>query len=354
MEVYLIKTPEYDKADLMGVFEILTSSQGPIVFKYDLSDFSNKFPYLNTTYPFKNFPLYWEELFEVCRHFRTLKQLNDEAFVVLLTSRSNELNWFSSFEQGKHNIFVHTGDWELFVKVHHKYPVAYNVIENILNVLEKSDLDQLHKFSHLKPIGCYNDFCQDKSQVILKLRTADICSVCLERFKNEQVESVLISQALYIFENIRKQTLFSQGFSIIYKISRIQVNKDYRIFFPDYGNIELHLPPIYKTLYLFYLEHPEGVEDVNLSDYNKTLFNLYADISSNSDVKKMHESIQRLCNPNPLEGSLREKRAYINNAIKTKLGIKIGELAATYKITGERGQPKTIRIERDKVVLCYR
>jgi len=352
MEVYLIKTPEYDKVDFLGVFEILNSSQGPITFKCDLTDFSIEFPYLNTNYPSKNFPLYWEQLFEVCRYFRKLKHLNDEVFVVILTSRSNELNWFSSFEQSKRNIFVHTGDWELFVHAHHKYPVAHNVVENILNVLEKSDLDQLYKYTHKQPIGCYNDFCLNKSQVILKLRTADICPVCLERLKNENVEPAIISQALSVFENIRKQTLFSQGFSIVYKISRIQVNKDYRIFFPDYGNIELTLPPIYKALYLLYLEHPEGVEDVNLDKYKKDLYDLYADISPNSDSNKMKNSIERLCNS--LEGSLREKRAYINSAIEKKLGVRIGELASTYKITGEKGQPRTIRIEKDKVVLCYR
>lgn len=352
MKVYLIKTPEYDKQSFLEVKEILTSYNGPMVFEHDFTDFTNDFNFQQLNGQSRFYPLSWEDLFAVCDKFREAKRIDENDFVVLLTKRRNELNWFSSFEQGKRNIFVHTGDWELFVQAHHKYPVAHNVIENVLNVLEGQDLNHLYKYIHKEPIGCYNDFCEKKSQIILKLRTADICPVCLDRLKRENVDPALIYQAVNIFENIRKQTLFRQGFTIVHQISKIKVTKDYRIFLTDYGNIEVQLPGLYKALYLLYLEHPEGIEDTDFDSYKGQLKNLYFDISPSSSLQKMSRSIDLLCNP--LEGSKREKRSFINRKIKDKLGENGNNLVDTYCITGKNNEPKKINIDRELVTLCYK
>jgi len=361
MKIYLIKTEEYKKQDFFDVKEILNSHNGPMVFEHNLIDFKKDFEFLQwfdkdfqfsrveprkkTKYDSeRENPLSWREFFDVCHKFRTVKNISDDDFVVLLTSRRNSLNWFSSFEQGKRNIFVHTGDWENFIKAHHKYPVAYEVISNILYVLFKMDLNNIDEYVHEFPLGCISDLCEQKSQVILKLRTGDICQTCYDRLIKENVKPELIIQALNIFENIRKQTLFRQGFQNNNKLSRLRVTNDFRFILLDYGNIEINLTPRGKAIYYLFLKHPEGIRFAELLDYKEEILDYYKSISSFKNIDTMQNAIEKLCNPED-KSTLNTECSRIKSAFLDKIGIAEASIFEQYLIIGDRDEKKRIALK---------
>lgn len=356
MHIHIIRTPGDNNHEVfLGVKEILNNQQGDMKFYFDEKDISSSFDFLQFTDRTQTLshhsPLTWEQLFHICNEYRRLEQISPSDFVILLTDRPNTLNWFSSYELDKRNIFIHTSDWELYIQAAAKFPVVYEVVANILSVLGKFDLQQLETFTHAQPIGCFGDFCMDKSQIILSLRTGDICPICFQRLMDAKVDNSLIQQALTIFEHIRKQMLFSQGFLRAQRPSKLHITRDYRIFLPDFANIEILLSPLPKTLYLFFLEHPEGLHYHQLSEYEARLRELYYDISSNNNLKRMAQNIARLCNPE--DGSVREKCALIRSEIKRTVGTFNPRWVDTYAIVGKRSNPKTIPLDRKLVVAAY-
>ena len=218
MKIHLIRSPEYEIENQNEVYQLLKSYKGPMEFVMNGYEFSKKDFYFlryelhpghnfrfdsdlkkNSFIKERGYPLSWEELFSLCDHLRDEFRIKRNDFVVLLTYRFNSLNWFSHCNKEK-NAFIHAAEWEKFsVNAHHKYPVAYQVIENVLqNLMGIDSSDGKNEFVHLDVKGCINDFCQDKREVILKLRTADICENCLNRILKNKIPSNLIDQVFQI------------------------------------------------------------------------------------------------------------------------------------------------------------
>ena len=203
MKVYLIKSPDYEIDNFKDVCDLLNSFDGPIKFISSFYEFDKKdFPFLNyELFPSHNFeypsnknivrytsdkgdPLSWRELFSLCRFYREVFKIEDDSFVVLLTKRKNALNWFSAVDEAR-NIFVHTAEWELYTNKNAKYPIVYQVVENVLQFLMKIDIENVpNEFVHEPLKGCMNDFCDDKSQIIIKLQTANICDTCVRKIQD--------------------------------------------------------------------------------------------------------------------------------------------------------------------------
>ena len=74
----------------------------------------------------------------------------------------------------------------------------------------------------------------------------------------------------------------------------------------------LELSPINKALYIFFLNHEEGVEFKCLSDYREELIALYRKVGNRVSDDIICESIERLVNP--LDNSINEKCARIKSA----------------------------------------
>ena len=75
---------------------------------------------------------------------------------------------------------------------------------------------------------------------------------------------------------------------------RIAVSSDYRIRLPDRGGEEIELLPLPKTLFIFFLKHPEGVSFTNLAQYRHELFGIYSSISHRLDPEGMMASIDKI------------------------------------------------------------
>jgi hypothetical protein len=118
----------------------------------------------------------------VLRDVATDPLIEENDFVALLTEVPNKRGFFSFFQksQFRRNAFVNINDWEFFtssLQVH--YSLAYQIVENCLQSLMNLD----EKDGHLAPKGCVNDSCYQKSEVIIKMQTANICPDCIKRIR---------------------------------------------------------------------------------------------------------------------------------------------------------------------------
>ena len=128
------------------------------------------------------------------------------------------------------------------------------------------------------------------------------------------------------------------------KLSRLRITKKYKIHLVDYDNMEIKLSPLPKTIFLFFLRHPEGVAFSHLQDHRQELMDIYSCICTNDDPDKMKESIDRLVDP--FDNSINEKCALVKKAFLLKI---TDSVALNYYISGAQGDKKCISLDRSLV-----
>lgn len=129
------------------------------------------------------------------------------------------------------------------------------------------------------------------------------------------------------------------------RISRLIVPANGPLILPDYGK-EILLTPLQKTVYLFFLNHPEGVLFKNLPYHREELLSIYRRLSNKSSMEEVVRSIDVLSNP--LENSMSEKCARIKEAFLRAMDDR---LAMPYYVRGGRNEPKRIQIDRGLISL---
>lgn len=127
------------------------------------------------------------------------------------------------------------------------------------------------------------------------------------------------------------------------KLSRLRITRQFKVLLVDYDK-EVKMGPLPKTVFLFYLRHPEGVKFSYLQDYVKELKNIYGHVCRNDDPQKMDESIASLINP--LNNSICEKCAAVKKAFMLQVEDNV---AKNYYITGMQGGEKGITLDRSLV-----
>ena len=127
-------------------------------------------------------------------------------------------------------------------------------------------------------------------------------------------------------------------------VSRMVITQDYRIFLPDYKNMEITMTPLVKAVYILFLRHPEGIIFKHLPDYRKELEQIYADICQTDLSLTMIRSVADATDPT--KNSINEKVARIREAFVTRFDK---HLSVNYIIDGERGMPKRIPLHRELV-----
>jgi hypothetical protein len=341
MTLNIIHTPECSSNLIHAIMQILKSQKGPLDFVFHDIDFDiETFPFLSKyredfvfpehneveqmhkLKPNLNLPLSWRELFSLCNKSREIKNIADEDFIVLITKRRNALNWFSAFDNN--NIFVHAGDWDLYIEHSEESAVAYQVLSNVLQNKMKLDLTKSPISNvHYNPRGCFADFCENKRDVILKLRTADICNDCVQLLYKNGVSDELLNQVVDTFETIRKNLLFKQGFKKANSLKSVLVDKDIHI-----GDVKLKLTPLMKTIYILFLRHQEGIVIKDLVDYRNEIIEIYTTFKGDPDLRKIDSLV------NPVENKFHENKAKLHRVIKSAVPSSI---SALYLIEGERG-----------------
>lgn len=127
------------------------------------------------------------------------------------------------------------------------------------------------------------------------------------------------------------------------KLSRLRITRQFKILLVDYDK-EIKMGPLPKTVFLFFLRHPEGVMFSHLQDYKKELSEIYGRVCNNDDPQKMEESIARLTDP--LDNSICEKCAAVKKAFVLNVSDTV---AKNYYINGTQGEKKGISLDRNLV-----
>jgi hypothetical protein len=153
---------------------------------------------------------------------------------------------------------------------------------------------------------------------------------------NKLQEAGYLSKLIEFLEELQNTTR---------KLSRLRITLDYKIYLMDYGMKEVKMSPLPKALYLLFLKHPEGILFKELPSYRAELMNLYKNITLRESPDKARESIIRMTDP--YDNSVNEKCSLIRIAF---LRVVSEEIAENYHITGDRGTPKKIALDRELVI----
>ncbi|MFZ9301613.1 MAG: hypothetical protein ACO23V_11655 [Chitinophagaceae bacterium] len=286
----------------------------------------------------------WHDIFHEIQEFRDEYQIPPDQFVILLTPTANRNNWFALLDENRpYNGFIHTDEWEHYISCDPAIPIAFEVVALALqkHIFQKySDIERL---THERAIGCISDLCIKKSDIILKMRTADICPKCMT-IVQEHLSLPEIHHALAILESLRVKMLFAQNFKQNSPPSRMTIGKGGRIFLTDYENIEIRMPSMEKALYILFLRHPEGLYLSSLENHRKELIDIYSRVSTRGMQEDMDKRINDLLNA--LRDQLSIKISRIKKAFTDAIG---SSLADQYIIQGANAEKKSIKLSRDIV-----
>jgi len=188
-----------------------------------------------------------------------------------------------------------------------------------------------------------SDLCMKKSDIILKMRTADICSACMERVQ-KNLSMPEIHHALSILESLRVKMLFAQNFRQNSPPSNLVIRRGGRMYLPDYGNIEIRMPTMEKALYILFLRYPEGLYLSSLSDHRGELLDIYSLISTRGNRGVLEDRIKVVTNI--LKDQMSIKISRIKKAFTDSIG---SNLADYYIIQGENAEKKGIKLARHLV-----
>lgn len=352
--VFLVRTPGFSESKFEDVLKLLTSLKGPLVFK------AAEKPVLEDGSDESFYPKPWSYFFDLANDFRDRNDIGEDEFVVILSEKRNDRNWFSAADYGgSKNLFVHTGDWDLiFGEGDESYPIAYHVAITLLHFLWFESIDEIN-FSnvHRTPIGCINDFCEEKKEAILKMRTADICPVCIEKIVQRGIQMPIIIQVISILEKIRKGMLFKELLQRMDTIPVLTVIKNNKFLFKDL-NVEIDFKKVGKVgkaLYLFYLNREKGANYKSLHKENfEELFDHYMfQFSSEWKKPKEFKDLEKTVikdietKKTILKYNLQKNLSTLVNRINKAFELELGPaLAKSFSITGDTDGVRKIEVDR--------
>ena len=152
-------------------------------------------------------------------------------------------------------------------------------------------------------------------------------------------------------ENVRKLRLEGVSLMAIHEfidkqepLSRMVITEDYRIFLPDYNNMEIEMGALPKAVYFLFLRYPEGIIYKHMPDYYNELLGIYKQLRPNTDDARLNLTVTKVVNP--LGNALNENIARIRKAFIDKFDE---HLANNYIITGERGLQYYIPLDRELI-----
>lgn len=323
MKVHLIRSEGYDIEDFNNVLNLLKSHRGSIEFVPSepilLPEAQNNILFENMdalltkhtpsfsmveknvfakyVFPLEEPVWTWAQLFKVCTDFRAKNNIPASDHVFLLTERFNDMNWFGGIDPTMHNYFIHTEGWEIFFdhNIDTRFPISYEITVWLLRSLLFKNQQEILKFAHDDSRGCMMDFCQNKREITIKMRTADVCPECTELISNRDLNKTQLKQLFTIMDGIRKNLLFRQRSVLLNEPSRMEI-RGYRkdIFLSDFGNLQINLTPKEKTLYLLFLNHPEGINLSYLVDHKEELKSYYSMLTRSGSIEQVETMIKNM------------------------------------------------------------
>jgi hypothetical protein len=177
----------------------------------------------------------------------------------------------------------------------------------------------------------------------------------IDGFRAEGKFGVLAEALMYMLETIKDEKpeilkkvkpLIEQKKLLESKVilSSILVDKRYNIILPEFGNLEVKMHALPKTVYLFFLRYPDGVRFKELYKYKKELLEIYNKLTNKYDNEEIAKAIDDLVDMrNP---SINQKCARIRESFRKLMDE---GTARYYYVDGLNGEPKRIALPRNLI-----
>ncbi len=123
------------------------------------------------------------------------------------------------------------------------------------------------------------------------------------------------------------------------------ITRDYRIYVGSRRGQEIRMRPMSKAVFLLFLRHPEGIAFSSIGQYRPELAMLYRRLSRQSSPEEIERCLDRV-----LDAASREVNVAAARASEALAALLEEEVLPAYVISGARGGPKRIRLDRRQVV----
>ena len=384
MKVHLIRSEGFKMEDYNHVFNILNQYTGGITFVpsepiilpdsdlektyEDEGEYGRQAAYSieplgmfeDRSFPVTEKVYSWHDLFSVCNQYRMYNRIPSDEQVFLLTDKKNEENWFGAAdERTLNNFFVDCSDWHYYFKDFDiRFPITYCIAGWLMRKVIFSSADEMRDALHMESIGCLMDFCEEKKQIALKMRTADICDTCLSYSEKNDSNRVYMNQLMQIMDGVRSNLMFRDRSKYLRTNNRLEFRgMMHKMYLTDLGDLQVNLNPKERALYLVFINHPEGISRRDLVDYKMELLAYYDFFSSKWDKladkldannkserdNKIEESLNLLTHP--LEDNFMQVLSRIRRKFKDAVGE---EQYKTYSIEPYDGIYK-ISLDRELI-----
>jgi hypothetical protein len=138
-------------------------------------------------------------------------------------------------------------------------------------------------------------------------------------------------------------------FSDLAILSPLLIDKNFKIFLSDFGNIEIKMHALPKTVFILFLRYPDGIRFKELYLFKKELLEIYNMVSNKSDKNEIERAINDLVDyKNP---SMNQKCARIREAFRNYLDE---DTAKFYFVSGYNGGPKKIKLPRHLMTMHFK
>lgn len=183
--------------------------------------------------------------------------------------------------------------------------------------------------------------CEDYSDEDIKLddETKKRVDSILEQFETIKDKGNLL-QILPIVEGYLK----SQYSAYLDELSTLKIDSNFNLFLRDY-NLEIKLSHFTKSIYLLFLNHPEGILLSELHLHKNELLTNYKSVSNRLDLDKMNDSIDDLTDPK--SNAIYVHLSRIKSAFTKVVHLNI---AQHYFIDGGKNKPKKIDLKSDLII----
>jgi hypothetical protein len=123
----------------------------------------------------------WEEIWKICNDYKQENQIPiQDNYILFITTDGNELNYFASQAMDDKTIgFVHCSNWKEGFGVSDFNGTTFHLVVLLIRMIFYGTYEEAEGTYHIHPIACINDFNRTRDQVILKFKSAHICSQCV-------------------------------------------------------------------------------------------------------------------------------------------------------------------------------
>jgi len=338
LKIHIVRSDDMGKLQFDEIFSLLKNYSGKksdlITFtphhidpKFDIDDLENETPkHLSLIKRHEeNFdPENKEEIkiiFDKCKAIRkkASKKIGENDLVILLTNQKDP-NYMSYCDIKMNNIFILTNGWDQIMdSFQTELPIIYEIYAWIFRKIVFVEQITLKRYLKTNTVGCITDFCQNKTDFRMKIRTADIQPRIIDLIRSKKYFFPHVKHILSVFDTIRIGVLNrerSELFSDMVKIKFVKnFNDNYNIVIPEYGNVSLGLEAIERSIYetILSLGKVGGNTIVNSNLLVDNLDNHSANKRTNANKEKTIEKLK-----NDLS-SLYQKVSKINNKLRKVL-----------------------------------